>query len=186
MPLPFVAQLRLEELGALAAEAGLPARGTLWFFASQSTQVAGPLAHANIASAVLFSEVAPETLVRTEPPPMPEEDRLAPAALSFQARVAVDEALVPSTLGLTGDEALRLAGPLRGEEGLPLHACLHGPDRGAAGTLPPEGWTSLLRVGSDDTLAMNWGGDAWVDFCIPDDALRERRWSACRAAVWIG
>lgn len=186
MPLPFIAQLRLEELGALGVEADLPARGTLWFFASQSTQVDGPLAHANIASAVLYADAAPATLVRTEPPPMPEEDRLAPAALSFQVRIAVDDALEPSTLGLTDDEARRLVELLRRDASAPRHACLHVPDHGAAGSMPPAGWTSLLRVGSDDALELNWGNAAWVDFCIPDDALRERRWDASRAAVWIG
>ena len=63
----------------------------------------------------------------------------------------------------------------------PSHALFPAPAEELAGPMPPPGELALVRIHGDDI-----GDAAWITFSIPEAALRERRFEAARASVFIG
>jgi hypothetical protein len=178
LALPFVAQLDLAELAK--HQPLLPRRGHLWLFADQSTHAGELAGYPHCACACFHAEDA--ELVTVTPPPVPDE--LPGLAVAFSAARSLPTA---SDLDLRDDEWKRYTKAIKPlEQPMPRHACLSRPDYGSIALVPPEGYTTLLRVDSDYDHGINWGDAAWITFAIPDAALAACRFDEVRAFCWIG
>lgn len=145
------------DLAALAhGDARLPQHGVLLFFAATMTDTPDPLFAKRVASAVIFVEQP--SSARKHPPTADPR----PGAERYLSALRVDE-------------------PRRD-----AHAFLPATNDELNGPMPPTGEVALLRLAEDPDAEMYIGDASWITFAIPEAALRERRFEAARASIFIG
>lgn len=145
------------DLAALAhGDDRLPERGLLLFFAATMTDIPDPLFAKRVASAVIFVE--DPSRARKHPP-------------TADPRPGVERWL----------RAMRVLEPRRD-----AHAFLPSSNDELVGPMPPTGEIALLRLTEDPDAEMFIADASWITFAIPEAALRERRFEAARASVFIG
>lgn len=196
LPLPFVAQIELADLRAVAGgslRALLPTNGWLYFFADPKTTIGDVDGRPYIASAVLYlsgERSTRETLVRTKAPPMPNDAHTALAGLQFSlAREVPEPSLLPERISSGFDRAAwaQLEDAARASvPESPYHAVGAMPLPSEIGGDPGSDWVSLLRVDTDDALGTHFGDASWLTFAAPRSQLERGRFSDARAFVFIG
>jgi uncharacterized protein YwqG len=200
MPLGFIAQIRLDDLGSAAAAIDLPNEGSLLFFYDIETSAAGFVPEARGSSRVIW--VRENDLVPAAPPDAIAA-ALSPCALAFEL-----EYTLPGHLdALPAEAATREAygdlwGRIQGKA--PLHRLGGHPEEvqsglfrtcqlaanGVACGSPEDGrteqvrqlapgaadWRLLLQVDTDDHgHGWMWGDSGTLYFCIREEDLRARR-----------
>lgn len=182
MPLPFLLQLDLATLGW--RDDRLPDRGTLWFFASVTSDLPDPLFAKRVAATVCYADAGAVLAPRAHPP-TPDDPpasvvalRAEPALrwdLPFEELPRLEAALPPAAFATLVADSRR-----------EVHALFPAPAEECVGPMPPPGEVALLRVHDDPASGFRVGDASWITFSIPEAALRARDFDAARASVFIG
>jgi hypothetical protein len=154
MPIAYACTIDLADV----KDDRLPKRGSLVFFASQTTNIEDERYGKRVACAVRF--IPPNTnIVPTTPPPSPDPSPKGEVHLRARRVKKFDEethVVFPPTM----NEAM--------------------------GPMPPKGETAILRLCEERDIAFYIGDASWITFTVPTRDLAKAKFDDARASVFIG
>ncbi|MFT9847175.1 YwqG family protein [Aneurinibacillus sp. REN35] len=184
-PLTFIAQYNLKEMNTAAPSMGLPEQGMLYFFYEAEEQQVWGEADQKEGWRILYYDGHLEAL---SPAVLPAEDyfMLSSCRVYFHPTKTLDVESLENRINLTEEEEDKYYELLDDlHEFSPSHQAFGHPFAVQNDVFEECGWFSgqenrewvlLLQVDSDEeNLNIMWGDVGMIYFCIPKDALAERK-----------